>query len=141
MKTYKPNSKYKKWVEETVERLRIYLNLNNYRINLHFVERVEPYDHIPTADKGGYTAEMEADSVYMEIDIWLSRVAEQKFKDGKLRYLAEDLCHELIHEVLAPYYNVASKKKKGRLGLLNVDENITQKVTIIAMKGFKLLKK
>lgn len=137
MKQYSPDPKFKAYITDVVEKLKILLGLNNYRININFVDKVKAYMHLHAP--AGYTAEMEGDPVYMEIDLSISKLMEEKFNEGRLQYINEDLCHELVHELMSPYYDFAVERIRNneKEALTNIDENTVQKITMIVMKNFK----
>jgi len=128
-----PHEKYRKFVEEEVARIQEELNLQNWRINIHHVKYIKPYEHIPS--KGGYTAEVEADHVYLEADVFLSKKAEAKYHESPV-YFLQDLYHELIHILIDPIANFAEQRvpKKDRTELLNLEERLTQVLSIVIHK-------
>lgn len=128
-KKFLPAASFKAFLEDAVREAQDILNLHDFRITLSYVERISPYSHLPQHDT--CTFEIEPDFVYMEAEVSVSRLAERKFEEGKLRYLREDIVHELCHLITYQGFNGPQLRGAART---NEEENLTQKIANIASK-------
>lgn len=132
---YKPSASFLYFLNSSVKEIKEILNLNDYDVIFDFVDRVKPYQHLPTTDSG-YTFEMELDSTYMCIELKVPHIAQEKFNKGHGLLLREALCHEFCHVIT---YNVfdSPTKKRSKRELIDLDENLTQRFAIIVAKLLK----
>lgn len=128
---YIPEPAFEAFLEQAAKETQDILDLRQYRVVFKFVQHISAYSHIP-ADKG-YTFQVENDEVYMEAAVHASLLAQEKFLLGELRGLREDLLHELSHILTWPITD-AIGKRKSKQETINLDENLTQRVAMIASK-------
>lgn len=139
MKEYKPSPEFKRFITQTVEQLRQALNLQNWSVQFSFYHRISGHPQVRSFYPGGADAEMKSDPIYLTIDISISRKLEKKFIEKRLSEVREILCHELVHQLLDPYYDLAALAKKKKQ-LTEIDENTTQVLTMILMKHIRFTK-
>ena len=133
-KTYIPEPAFEAFLEQAAREAQDILDLRRYKIVFVFVAHIPAYSHIPS--DGGYTFQIENDEVYMEALIDVSLLAQKTFFLGGLRILRENILHELSHILTWPVTD-AIGKRKSKQEAINLDENLTQRIAMIAGKLLK----
>lgn len=72
----------------------------------------------------------------MEAIIDVSLLAQKTFFLGGFRILQENILHELCHIITWPVTD-AIGKRKSKQETINLDENLTQRIAILASKLLK----
>lgn len=122
-----PSKSLKAWLEQTSLRLKRILQIEDYNIIFEYVDEVKSYSH--SFEIGGYEMEMEFDKTYLQIDIKIASKTQKRFDQGELKELENILIHELLHSILYSYDEFV--KNINDKNYINVDESITQKLTMI----------
>lgn len=129
---YTPGDQFRAFVMQEVERIRHTLGLQDWRINIHFVEAIDPDANDPT----GYTAEIENDHTYFESELFLSRKLEAKFDAGRPDYVIEDLCHELVHILTDGPIDYAEQflPEYAKRDMTRANERMTQRIAMLVVR-------
>lgn len=127
---------YKQFVNTVLDQLKEAMNLQDYRIVVKYVKKIDPVYQIDESA----TAEVSCDKVYMDITVSLSKKHENRFNEGRYSEAANDLAHELSHVILDQYNDFAQSciRRGEQTDLWKVDENTTQKLANIITKNIKL---
>lgn len=130
----KPPKAYTEYVEKIVALLQARMMLMEFEIKLYYKNRIGGRRYIE-----GYSAEVETDTRYMEVKIWLSNKFYSKWKRKDYKDMVAVLCHELAHIYTDPYYEffdqALSKSKKKQLEHLN--EQQTERLSRVFMLNIK----
>lgn len=88
---------------------------------------------------GGYSAEMDVDTRYLQIDISLSGKFYKKWKDKDYKGMVAVMCHELAHVYTDPYFEFFLQflPKKFHKQLEHLNEIQTERLSRVFMLNIK----
>lgn len=141
-----PPPAFKKYIDRLIEDLPPRMNLAEYEVSWSFVKRVRGVPGLPPVPgtHNGYSAEVAIDPVYLTIDINVSHLALELFKQKDYALLARDIVHEFAHAYtfglsleLEKYFHGDARKREW---LRQVEESTTERIarTIFASLPRKL---
>lgn len=87
----------------------------------------------------GYSAEVDVDTRYQDIEISLSGKYYKKWQRKEYQEMAQDMCHEMIHVFTDPYYEFFwdRLRERDRKALRHINEQATERITSIIMAAIR----
>ena len=102
------------------------MNLQAYSIYVQYVDKIKDKEY-----KDGMTAQVSVDTRYLTISVDFSEKFLSLWKHDRKRMMAETICHELVHALTDPYYDLLWDKFPDKLKrqLKVVNERQTELIT------------
>lgn len=140
-KKIKAPSAFKKHVDSLIAYLQPRMHLNEFQVTWEYVDKIGGVPGLkPVAGTyKGFSAEVVADHVYLTIDICLSRMAYEYFREGNFKQLALDVIHELAHaytgELSSELEEAAGKDRKRLEWVRRIDESNVERIARTIFEG------
>lgn len=139
---FKPPKDFENYIKKLVEFFKVRCGLQEYLVKLEWVNGISGRDYYAgKANAGGYTAQVDVDTRYLDITITFSKKIYKKYQEARYREIAEDVCHEFVHAHTDPYYEflwpVLKKNRLVQRTLVVINEQQTQRISNMVMLGVR----
>lgn len=121
---------YEKWCAAFIQNLSAYLNLSGWQMEVLFSPQ-------PKENCEGCYADINVDSVYMQLALTIYPMARTDFESGNLEKLTRVLTHELCHVLIDPLHNqiLPFLSDTTRPFFTDTLENVTQRIALVVYKN------